>query len=179
MYALYKVDSSDAGKKFRYFEKTSLVGCNNGILAKYLKDTLGPSVSEPHTWEIDIDDAVKTLYPKSDAFVIDVRPKDPETISLFQLVKAWGYSSYGWTPLLLRLRELHHGVPVSEYDKDSFFVEDDEEKSTVHSITYVRGSIEDGDVTGTWNFPGSNQTAALLWQNHFEFFKQQIEDAYN
>lgn len=178
MYSLYKVNPGDSGSEYTFYEKTSLVGCNNGILARYLDRTVGPEVSEPYRWEMDLDDAVSAVYPEADTFVIDIKPRSQDYISLFKLEKAWGHSNNSWTPLLLRLRELLHDVPVSEHDKRRFTVEEGEERSVVHSFMYVRGSIIDGEITGTWNFPGPSQTAPLLWQHHFEFFKQHIEEAY-
>lgn len=177
MYSLYQVTGRDRGDEFSFLEETSLAGCDKGILARYLNRTVGSEVSEPHRWEVDLDEAVATVYPEADAFVVDFSPGGQEYLSQFKLEKAWGYSRNGWTPLLLRLRELVHSVRVSEHDRRRFVVEYDGERDVVHSFMYVRGTIVDGEIEGTWNFPGPSRTAAFLWPDHFEFFKDRIEAA--
>ena len=83
-------------------EEASLGGCTNGIIAKELKKILSPIHNPPLGWSIPIS---KIFNAKNLSFIIDLNPKGNDS-NLAELDTVFGFSYPGWTPILLKLKNL-------------------------------------------------------------------------
>jgi hypothetical protein len=107
MYARYTKKRFGA-KATRYHlqeEHVHLFGRNEGFIPWLLSLKLGPRDKEPYPWHVDVvsELAGHREYPES-TLLIDLKPKQNKAnISLYEVMDVWGYSSNGWSPLMLRL----------------------------------------------------------------------------
>jgi len=115
MYYIYQEEMADNKVVFRQIEKTSLAGCTNGLIARYLKKTINNSITEPYPWHIESDKLFNTLDLPGNILVIDVKPNSKTELSLFKIKNIWGYSSSGWTPIMLELKEIVNDENPDDY----------------------------------------------------------------
>jgi hypothetical protein len=115
--------------------------------------------------------------PERHAFIIDLKPSAPNLVSLYRLKHAWGYSSYGWTPLALELEGLYvDEVPPAAITPTAFkqrFPALGEPGDRIYEFLYLNG---DGK-TGRWSFGRvGSVNAPLLWEDVLDSFLKRIND---
>jgi len=160
-------------------QRISLFGCNNGYIPWLLRLKIPTGQNEPYLWHVNV---VSELGAHPDylnsTLVIDLKPKQNKTnLSLYEVMDVWGYSSDGWSPILLRLNGLFVDEDPSIINrKRKYFVrKDDEVDGPIYEFLYLVGSVNKGKIVGTWVPPPASPTnAALLWPNTLNYFVQCI-----
>jgi len=157
--------------------RVSLFGCREGWLPWILKRKLeGTNASEPWQWHLTESEICRELeidetQPSGNALVIDLKPG--RGVELYEIVEAWGHSDCGWTPIMLRLRELK-GKPSCSPTIDRFAVDNVACGPPVFSFYYVIGTIKNGDIFGKWTLPPPSSTnSVFLWPEAMTFFTEQ------
>jgi hypothetical protein len=179
MYALFGKSRPQGNGKIRYKlqEPASLFGCNNGFIPWLLQLKTPQGQGEPYLWHISIETALaETDDYKGSTLVIDLKPRQHKTsLNLFELLDVWGYSSSGWTPILLHLAGLFVDADPKTADPDDFTVSESEIDGPIYETLYLDGSVQKGKIVGTWNAPPASPTnAALLWPDTLNYFIQCI-----
>jgi hypothetical protein len=177
MFALYEKERVDAGNHYVFSRAISLFGCNSGLIPMMLRTNLSADASEPHPWHVDVDHALHALDHAGRTIVIDLMPNaKPPKLSLYELVDVWGYSGYGWTPLMFHLRALFVEEDPNAYNKLDFIRLDNEVDDPVFSMTYTPNStVSKGLLTGKWLPPGPSSTnSVLLWPYAFTYFADRV-----
>jgi hypothetical protein len=115
-------------------------------------------------------------YPES-TLLIDLKPKQHKAnISLYEVMDVWGYSSNGWSPLMLRLNGLFVDEKPTNVNRKSFVRRDDELSGPIYEFLYVVGSVARGKLDGQWVPPPASPTnAALLWPEAINYFFRCIQ----
>jgi len=176
MYYIYKEEMEDNKVLFRQIKVTHLAGCTNGLIAKYLKKTINNSVTEPYAWHIASDKLFKTLCLPGNILVIDIKPNSKEELSLFKIKNIWGYSSSGWTPIMLELKIIVHNKNPDDYNRESVEPENYEESDSVFTLLYLKGTIRNGKLEDKWIFPGRSSTnSVLLWPDARDYFISKMQ----
>jgi hypothetical protein len=94
---------------------------------------------------------------------------------LYELSDVWGYSAKGWTPILFHLRGLVDEDP-RRFDQIEFVRMPSEIDDPIFTMMYLRGTVKNGRLDGTWTTPGPSPTnSVLLWPEAFEYFWQQAK----
>jgi hypothetical protein len=173
MYYLYHKIPEESGQRYVVKGEISLFGCNVGFIPRMLRSILTPTDSEPdYGWQVNVRDAMTNMEYPDHALVIDLMPnlKSP-TLSLYEVVDVWGYSDHGWTPVMLHLSALFDEQDPGKHDRNDFFRGPKDVEDPVFSMTYLKGSVLDGKLQGTWNPPGPSSTnSVLLWPKVFDYF---------
>jgi hypothetical protein len=72
---------------------------------------------------------------------------------------------------MMRLKALFTDQDPKGIDRNDFKLKANEGKDPIYTITYLNGSIEKGELSGTWNLPPRSPTnSALLWCDTIRFF---------
>ncbi|HEX3036971.1 MAG TPA: hypothetical protein VHT73_17930 [Thermodesulfobacteriota bacterium] len=110
-------------------------------------------------------------YPNS-TLIIDLKPRQIKTnLSLYEVMDVWGYSSSGWTPILLRLNGLFVDENPSLVDRNKFVRKDNEVDGPIYEFLYLDGSVDKGRLVGPWILPrAAPANAALLWPDTINYF---------
>lgn len=150
-------------------DRTSLAGCNNGIIPNELKEIISVSDNPPIGWTIPIADK----WNKEDySVIIDIKPNGGE-VFLYELDRVFGFSYEGWSPIMLKLKLLYNDTTKDEVDKSNFIYPENPE--VIYTMYYLYGSIRDGKLTGTWSPPYGTITALLFWLDAMTFFVEQVK----
>jgi hypothetical protein len=173
VYSLYQKSVAASTATYRFVEPASLFGCNESYIPWLLSLQIPSAQGEPFQWHVDIESLLAQRDDvKGNTLVIDLKPKNTSSISLYEVAEAWGYSDSGWTPIMLHLRGL-----LIEHDRDSvsegklFDLQPDEIHDPIFSMMYLRGTVADGKIVGTWTTPRPSATnSVLLWPESFEYF---------
>jgi hypothetical protein len=182
MYVLYKKTLDGAITRYERLKhgfQVSLFGCNEGWIPWILRQTITKTDNQPLRWHLSESEISQVIerdqsVPDGNALVIDLKPNQTSNLSLYEVVEAWGHSENDWTPVMLRLK----GLFVDEkegFDKARFTrTEEQIDKRPIFSMYYVRGTVKNGQICGTWNLtaPGS-ANSALLWAETMKYFSQQ------
>lgn len=178
MHSLYSVTALDNGK-FRYTtsgkDQVPLFGCNSGIICRMLARTLVPTDQEPKKWDIDVRRGLAELGHQSIALVIDLKPNAADkNVSLYELVRVWGVSAAGWTPVMLHLRGLLVDQSSDKFRKEDFEVDMTKVDDPIMSFSYRNGSVADGKLIGKWTSSGSSAAnSVMLWPETMEYFMRE------
>ncbi len=178
MFWLYSRKTEDAGT--RYFNRVHahLFGSKAGWIPKLLAKQLLPSHGEPYAWHVSVRDALaKTDHPNA-SLVIDVKPKNRKqpVLSFFELHDVCGYSQYGWSPALFRLREILRKENLGIVDPKDFLANDSEYKKPVYTFLYFKGTVSNGRLDGSWIPPKvSAANSVLLWPEALQYFFKCIQ----
>lgn|GEM_PF-829493 len=171
MNSIYTKEKRGGIVHFKKVEEVSLAGCNAGIIARHLKSILMTRDTEPFGWTIRMKDVVENLELKGNTIIIDMKPKSQTELLLFELTTVHGYSHSGWTPIMLELKEVLIDVDLKKWNREDFFLKDPQSKKIVRAFLYLRGSIKEGKLTGTWIYPPQSSTnGALLYPEVLAFF---------
>lgn len=167
MYSWYTRTNDNGQMRFEFKEQTSIAGCNNGIIAKELRQIIHSEDSWPLGWTIPIADK---WNKENLSFIVDIKPNSSE-VFLCELDRAFGYCYEGWTPIMLRLKILLNTDELT--DKRNFICADNSE--TIYTMYYLYGSVKNGQLIGTWNPPFGTITALLFWPEAMTFFFDQVK----
>ncbi len=172
MYALYQVSEDSGGRRYQFQEQVSLFGRNAGYIPSLLAHQLDSSSSEPMRWRLEIAEALAKDGRQGSTLVINLQPNlATPTLSLFELLDVWGYSDSGWTPIMLRLRGLLDKQNPEIFDENDFMRRPQDCDEPIFSMTYLKGTIQDGAPIGRWTAPGPSPTnSVLLWPEVLEYF---------
>ncbi len=110
--------------------------------------------------------------------MIDLKPKQHKTnVSLYEVLDVWGYSSNGWTPILLHLGGLFVDIDPKSINRNDFTISESKIAGPIYEVLYLNGPLENGKLIKTWNTPPVSPTnAALLWPDTLNFFMQCIRE---
>jgi hypothetical protein len=177
MYVLYKKFKIDNGYKYVFQEQTSLFGCNSGYIPYLLQKLLKPKDTEPFAWELDLNKAFKQEDMENYVLVINLKPYSKEpNLSLYELVKVWGYSAFGWTPVMFYIRGLFIDENPHSFDEKNFFRKEEEIEDPIFSMLYLHGTVINGKISGRWTPPSPSSTnSVLLWPDTFKYFSREAE----
>jgi hypothetical protein len=104
MFALYEKHPTEDGYRYRFSERVHLFGCNNGYIPWLLSESLSEAVSEPLPWHLCIGDALGAVDQDDSALIINLKPNArAPNLSLYEVIEVFGYSTSGWTPVMLHL----------------------------------------------------------------------------
>jgi hypothetical protein len=168
MYSIYEKIETNGRLKLQFKKSIVLVGCNAGIIPELLRTELSEKQNEPFQWHLSIAERLST---NKESLIIDIKPKNKKEdfIFLCELTDVFGFSSAGWTPVLLRLNGLFVDLPARQIDKKNF--EYPGTTQLIYTMLHLSGSVLDGHLTGSWNFPGPSPTnSVLLWSKPFSYF---------
>lgn len=170
MYHTYQKDTSNGAMHFQKRSIISIAGCNKGIIAKHLNKVIDKTFDEPLGWTIEIKDLIEQIALDGNTIIIDMKPNSEKEVLLFELITIHGYSSFGWTPILLEFKEVLTDEDPAKWNKDDFTIQK-QSNQIVRAFLYLRGSIKKGELYGKWIFaPPSSTNGALLWLNAWNFF---------
>lgn len=72
---------------------------------------------------------------------------------------------------MVHLRAVLEHDDSAAVNKQSFTVDKQSDLLPVYSVWYFAGSVNEGNLTGTWNPPGPSPTnSALLWPETMTYF---------
>ena len=173
MYYLYNFQKQETTKKFQKDKETHLFGCNKGLIAHILKEKRPCSSSDECKWQITLEDDLPAIGLESKAIVIDLKPYATGNLSLYELVNVFGYSSSGWTPMMLHLKTIFVDEEGHSDQKESFEITEDMQENVFTFAHVMDGWIKNGELIGKWTPPRPSSTnSALLWDDVFEYFIQ-------
>ena len=154
--------------------KISLAG-KYGPIASFVLEDYKRKKEQPFRWHMSQKDILSKLeVPQNDhEIIIDLKPKTKGNVSLFILNDIWGFSSSGWTPILLKLESLFVDRQMENADDfKNTFSDENVKKEIVHEFLYLNG---DGS-GGKWTFGMVGfVNGALLWPDTLEFFMNQLK----
>jgi len=177
MYALYDKTQNNSETRYRFREVASLFGCNEGYVPWLLSKQLTAESSEPLSWHVNIQSSLEAVGQQHQTLVIDLKPNSKEpSLSLYEVLNVWGYSSSGWTPILFHLSGLFIDDDPKRFDKNDFVRSPADVDHPIFSMMYLRGTVKSGRLEGRWTPPGPSPTnSVLLWPEAFEYFWQQAK----
>jgi hypothetical protein len=171
-FALYKKNRQKGQTGYQFSRKISLFGCDEGFIPWLLGKQIPETQKEPYLWHLQIENALANAgYPNSTLFIIP-KPKQKKTnLSLYEVIEVWGYSASGWTPILLYLSRVFVGEDPQKFDRNDFWIRNDERDEPIYTVLYLDGTISNGKLIGHWNAPPDSPTnAALLWPDTLGYF---------
>ena len=173
MYALYRKEQSTGSlEHYEFEEEISLFGCNSGWIPWLLQKQLAFSDAEPYTWHLNISKALAEAGYGGRTLIINLKPnsKGPN-LSLYDIADVWGYSDFGWTPVMLHLRGLFIDDDPERLNDRTFSRNAEDIDEPIFSMLYMSGSICQGELTGKWTAPPSSPTnSVLLWPETLDYF---------
>lgn len=178
MYGLYQINETKTKINYNLIEEISIFGCNSGFIPWLLKLNISESTKEPYKWHLNIKNELnKHKEYKNTCIVIDFKPKNKieDYILIGELTDVWGYSDSGWTPLLFRVNMIFVDIESKSINKRNFSKAINEINDVVYTYLYAKGSIDSGELIGTWNAPSLSPTnSALLWPDTLNYFHSEI-----
>lgn len=137
-----------------------------------------PEQGEPFCWHLSLQTELVAAGSLGSTVVIDLKPKQTATnLSLYELLDVWGYSSSGWTPILLHMSGLYVDADPKTCNRNNFTVQNDAREEPIYEVLYVKGSVSDGRLSGGWNCPPASPTnGALLWPEVLRYFVECIRN---
>lgn len=179
MYKLFHKEITKTSINYKFINRISLFGCNNGEIVKLLRNTLKPQNTEPFKWSLDLD---KELFGKNNnVLIIDLKPNSSKpNISLYEIRKIWGYSSFDWTPIMLQLKGLFVDENPVPFNENEFEIPTTKSPDRIFSLMYLNGTVKDGNIEGKWTTPPSSPTnSVLLWPKAFKYFFNETKKYHN
>lgn len=177
MYCLYKRKTNNENLHFIFEKQISLLGCKSGYIP-YLVSKQLSGKSEPMYWHININNSFNSINQKDQALIINLKPnsKNPN-LSLYEIMDVWGYSSSGWTPIMFYLRGLFIDENPDNFNDADFRRDLNEIDDPIFSMTYLSGTIKDGNIIGKWITPRPSSTnSVLLWPDVLEYFFKEAKN---
>jgi hypothetical protein len=178
MYALYQKEKQGTGFRYVFKGKTHLFGCNSGYICRLLRSNLTAEVSEPYPWHINVEASLAGIGQAGHTLIINLKPNSTRpNLSFYEIVDVWGYSSYGWTPILFYLRGLFIDDDPNLFDEKDFSRSPEELDDPIFSMSYVSGTIMNGKIHDKWVPPGPSPTnSVLLWPHVFSYFAEKAKE---
>ncbi|MBI3578197.1 MAG: hypothetical protein HY089_02145 [Ignavibacteriales bacterium] len=180
-YRYLKSRDNDSMVRYKKIEENiCLFGCNEGFIPWLLEKQIPYGQNEPYLWHLDIEKSLaKTKEYLNSTLVIDLKPyQHKDNLSLYEVLNIWGYSSNGWTPILLHLAGLFVDVDPNSVDRNNFQIAESDIDSPIYEVLYIKdGTVKDGKIVGTWNPPPPSSTnGALLWPETLKYFVRCIKE---
>jgi hypothetical protein len=172
MYYLYHIKKSDKVNIYQRIEQTKLFGCNVGMIPKILRNIIPPDQNEIYKWKINLEKDLPKIGINDSCIIIDAKPNKSDNVSLYKIENIFGYSSSGWTPMMLHLKALLVDNKGEEESKNNFEINNDKEEDVFTFVYVFNGStIKQGTITGKW-VPSrpSSINSALLLKPVFDYF---------
>jgi hypothetical protein len=161
--------------EFSHRRQISIAGSAGPLASIQAKQNT--EAKSPYFWHASVEGILDEISESvhENAIVIDLKPRNKNSVSLFKLLDVWGFSYDDWTPLAVRLETLHAERPVSDplVFKKSF---DDCGSNHAFAVEflYLRGGVK----TGTWNWGAVGRVnGALLWPDAFNHFAKVLLDS--
>lgn len=180
MYLLYEKTERADCTDYVYKNDVSLFGCNVGYIPKLLQQQLtrfGQKTPEPYEWHLNIPTSLQQEGQDNMTLMIDLKPKQSHNVSLYELMDVCGYSSSGWTPVMLCLRGILVDEDPAKYPKKCFSQSNSKIDKYIFSMMYLHGSVKDGNIEGKWITPGPSSTnAVLLWPETLKYFSEKAKE---
>lgn len=178
MYALYQKEPQGTGFRYIFKEKAHLFGCNSGYICRLLRSTLTARDSEPYPWHLNVEASLAGIGQAGHTLIINLKPNSTRpNLSFCEIVDVWGYSSYGWTPILFYLRGLFIDDDPKQFDAQDFSRSLQEIDDPIFSMSYVSGTTVNGEIRGKWVPPGPSPTnSVLLWPHVFSYFAEKAKE---
>jgi len=152
------------------------LGGKKSPIASYVQDEYAKAKNKegPLRWHMSEADLLEKLGVSANdyALIIDLKPKKGGNVSLYQIKDIWGFSSFGWTPIALRLESLFVDKPSKNPDIFKKQFDDREaERELIHEFLYLNGDANSGE--WKWGMAG-NVNAVLLWPEVLKYFMNEI-----
>lgn len=172
MYALYKKLKDANGYKYMFQKQVSLFGCNSGYIPYFLQKQLRSGETEPFKWELDLKTAFEEEGEADSVLIINLKPNNKgRNLSLYELMHVWGYSSSGWTPIMIHIHGLFIDEDPRSFNDEDFVRKEREIEGPIFSMMYLNGTISQGQISGKWTTPGPSPTnSVLLWPETLDYF---------
>lgn len=178
MYACYTRSRVEPDAvRYRFKEEVALFGCVQGFIPWLLRKKLSGPMTESCRWHLDVRACLAEHQEYADAsLLIDLKPKQNKTnLSLYEVLDVWGFSSNGWTPILLRLSGLFVDADPASADRNDFVLRKSAISGPIYEFLYLDGTIRTGCLSGRWTPPPVSPTnSALLWPDALRYFLQCI-----
>ena len=170
-FLLYKVTPlADGHRAYQQVKEVVLAG--GGLIYEACKKYLGEA---DVGWTVSCKDLLSAGgYDTAEhSLVIDIAPNRKHSVDLFEIQSISGYSYPEWTPLMVTFVELFAGEEpdgdVQEFKRR--FDDNRCNRRKVREFLYLTGGYSEG----TWNWGGNSRTtAALLWDDAWNYFQRQI-----
>ena len=106
-YYIYSRSTQGSTTTYTFVRGAKLYGRSASEILRLLKPLIPASQGEPFPWCLLVRDAFATDCHPDWSFIIDLRPNArPPVFYFFELLQVCGHSDEGWTPALLRLRQV-------------------------------------------------------------------------
>jgi hypothetical protein len=187
MYAAFKKERKGNSNLHQFTKidgKICLFGRKNGWIPWLLEMAMPKGQDEPYRWHLCLEEALgwkkaneyaaKQYNNDVNAVLINIKPGSHE-LFLCELLDVWGFSAYGWTPMLWHLRVLEpKNTKCTPNRFDDFTAA--KNGDAVYEFLYMAGTVKKGKIDGTWIAPKSSPTnAALLWPEPLNYFMECIK----
>ena len=157
MYTRYRREEGRGFSSYRLAEEGfPYFGCRQGIIPWLLRKRIPPAQEEPYRWHLPVRDSLNgarwgsTDYSGS-ALIIDLKPKQRgSNLSLYEISDVWGYSDFGWSPILLRLSGLFIDEDPKTANRERFVLKAATEWSRFTSSCILPEAWR----MGNWTAPG-------------------------
>jgi hypothetical protein len=127
---------------------------------------------EPYRWNLRVRDAFAKEGHADWSFIIHLRPSSGQN-EFFELLEVFGDSDSGWTPALLRLRQVLDVSAQGASPPTEFPVDENAYPEPIYTVTHFRGTIVSGDLIGSWNVPGVSPTnSTFMWPDTLDYFRR-------
>lgn len=178
MYYLYTKKSNTNDYQYELVKPISLFGCNNGFIPWLLAFNIPKGQDEPYTWHVNIVESLINRNYDNHSLVIDLKPNDKKGLSLYEIIDVWGYSYFGWTPIMMHLRGILDNN--ANKDKKMFSISISELDEPIFTMLYLNGTVKAGEIHGQWTLPNASPAnSVLLWPETFEYFSEKALNIIN
>jgi len=178
MYYIYNVEKKGDIYSYNFMNKINLFGSLNGIIVKILKKITPPNQNEVYKWRINMEKDLPKIDLPNKAIIIDLKPNTENNVSLYEIKNIFGYSSFGWTPMMFHLKALMVDKKGDWKQKEKFDIKDANLENVFTFNHVYDGSVRNGQIIGIWVPPRPSSTnSALLWEDTLNYFiecKKQI-----
>ena len=175
--AYFRYNRTQENGRCRYVHKgqEKLFG-RKGLVASALdvEGKIPNGQQPPWDWHVNIPKALREQNSIGNVFVIDLIPggRERNEFTFYELLEVWGCSyEEGYSSALLRLRSLLGGRQDADFNDKNFTINCEDDGQPIFTFLYFRGSIRDGNLSGSWLPPGPAPTnSVLLWPKDFGYF---------
>jgi hypothetical protein len=179
MYNIYNVEKKGSVYSYNLFMKNiPLFGSKNGLIVKILKIITPPNQNEEYKWKINMETDLPKIDLPNKSIIIDLKPRTENNVSLYEIKNIFGYSSFGWTPMMFHLKALKVDEKGDQKQKEKFEIKDINLDNIFTFIHVYDGSVRKGEIIGKWIPPRPSSTnSVLLWEKTLDYFiecKKQI-----
>jgi len=167
-FLIYNVERKENDRIYSLSKRTSSLP---KIMKQYVTGLSSKESGDVVTWHLNEADFLMRLGldDKVNSIIVDLKPSQKEAVSLYKLAGVWGYSGYGWTPLLVLLETffVDHKVLNPSTFKQKFNLSLNLGGDKVHEFLYLRFDQNGGNAN--WGRSGW-VNASLLWPEPLRYF---------